>query len=112
MTADRIARICALAVLLWDGGMAAAQSGSSPIPAAPTATAAPSQVEDAPQLPPGFDKALERVLDRKLAPISRALAELQEQKVRPTDVLGGLGYIIGLVGVAAYVKARRGGSGR
>jgi nickel transport protein len=54
----------------------------------------------------GIDPALEKVLDRKLAPILKALAELQEQKVRLTDVLGGLGYIIGLVGVAAYFKRR------
>jgi hypothetical protein len=61
-------------------------------------------------LPAGIDKALEKALDKKLAPILRALAEMQEQKVRPTDVLGGLGYIFGLVGVAAYVKARGKGS--
>lgn len=110
MMADRIGCICALAILLVGSGTAAAQSG--PSPAAPAPPAASARIEDAPQLPAGFDKALERVLDRKLAPISRALAEMQEQKVRPTDVLGGLGYIIGLAGVAAYVKARRGGSGR
>ena len=108
--ADGMVRICALAVVVWCGGaLAATQSDPS---SAPTSPPASSRSEDGPQLPAGFDKALERVLDRKLAPISRALAEMQEQKVRPTDVLGGLGYIIGLVGVAAYVKARRGGSGR
>jgi nickel transport protein len=57
-------------------------------------------------LPAGIDKALEKVLDRKLAPIMRALAEMQEQKIRLTDVLGGLGYICGLVGVAAYFKRK------
>ena len=36
----------------------------------------------------------------------RMLAEMQEQKVRLTDVLGGLGYIFGLVGVAAYFKRK------
>ena len=36
----------------------------------------------------------------------RTLAEMQEQKVRLTDVLGGIGYIIGLVGVAAYFKRK------
>lgn len=110
MTAERIGCICATALLLYGSGTAAAQSGPSPAaPAPPTASA---RIENAPQLPADFEKVLERALDRKLAPISRALAEMQEQKVRPTDVLGGLGYIIGLVGVAAYVKARRGGSGR
>ena len=60
-------------------------------------------------LPAGIDKALEKALDRKLAPIMRTLAEMQEQKVRMTDVLGGLGYIFGLVGVAAYFKRPRKG---
>ena len=58
-------------------------------------------------LPAGIDKALEKVLDKKLAPILRTLAEMQEQKIRLTDVLGGLGYIFGLVGVAAYFNSRR-----
>ena len=80
----------------------------SPQPTAPIenlAEGAPSPAA-APSLPPGFDKALEKALDRKLAPIMRTLAEMQEQKIRLTDVLGGLGYIFGLVGVAAYVKSR------
>ncbi|MCU0584816.1 MAG: hypothetical protein MUC46_01940 [Desulfobacterales bacterium] len=61
----------------------------------------------APPLPAGIDKALEKALDKKLAPIMRTLAEMQEQKIRLTDVLGGLGYIFGLVGVAAYCNSRR-----
>ncbi len=61
----------------------------------------------APPLPAGIDKAIEKALDKKLAPIMRTLAEMQEQRIRLTDVLGGLGYIFGLVGVAAYVKSRK-----
>jgi nickel transport protein len=75
-----------------------AASIENPAESAPSPAAASS-------LPPGFDKALEKALDRKLAPIMRTLAEMQEQKIRLTDVLGGLGYILGLVGVAAYVKS-------
>lgn len=81
----------------------------TPQPAAPIenlAEGAPSAAA-ASSLPPGFDKALEKALDKKLAPILRALAEMQEQKIRLTDVLGGLGYIFGLVGVAAYFNSRR-----
>ena len=57
-------------------------------------------------VPAGIDKAFEKALDKKLAPIMRTLAEMQEQKIRLTDVLGGLGYIFGLVGVAAYFKRK------
>jgi nickel transport protein len=92
------------AVLVSTAGISAAQNA----PAAASQDTAAREVPDAAAapLPAGIDKALEKALDKKLAPILRTLAEMQEQKVRPTDVLGGLGYIFGLVGVAAYVKAR------
>jgi nickel transport protein len=100
------------ALLLLTAGAALAQSAPAP-PAAPQTAVtaeAPPAGEHAPAaplpLPPGFDRALEKALDKKLAPIMRMLAEMQEQKVRPTDVLGGLGYIFGLVGVAAYFKRK------
>jgi nickel transport protein len=73
----------------------------APLPAAkesaPGATSSP---------PAGIDQAIEKALDKKLAPVLRMLAEMHEQKVRLTDVLGGIGYIIGLVGVAAYFKRK------
>ena len=56
--------------------------------------------------PAGIDEAIEKALDKKLAPVLRILAEMREQKVRLTDVLGGIGYIIGLVGIAAYFKRK------
>jgi len=59
-------------------------------------------------LPAGIDQAIEKALDKKLAPVMKMLAEMHEQKVRLTDVLGGLGYIFGLVGVAAYFKRKPG----
>ena len=100
------------ALLLLTAGAALAQSVQTP-PAAPQ----PAPKIDAPvageapaaaasPLPAGIDKALEKALDKKLAPIMRTLAEMQEQKIRLTDVLGGLGYIFGLVGVAAYFKRK------
>jgi len=98
------------ALLLWSAGPAPAQSGQ-----APDAETPPSQSMAAPEpssaastpLPAGIDKALEKALDKKLAPIMRTLAEMQEPKIRLTDVLGGLGYIFGLAGVAAYFKQKR-----
>jgi nickel transport protein len=56
--------------------------------------------------PDGIDQAIEKALDKKLAPIMKMLAEMHEQRVRLTDVIGGLGYIFGLVGVAAYFKRK------
>jgi nickel transport protein len=102
----------AAAFLLVVSGAALAQSGpaSSAVPQAAPKTEAPAAIEPSaaalPPLPAGIDRALEKALDKKLAPIMRTLAEMQEQKIRLTDVLGGLGYIFGLVGVAAYFKRR------
>ena len=50
---------------------------------------------------------VEKALDRKLEPVYRMLAEAKEHKPTITDVIGGIGYIIGLVGLAAYLQARR-----
>ena len=100
------------ALLFLTAGAALAQSVQAPAvaPQSAVTTEAPAAGEPAPAaalpLPAGIDKALEKALDKKLAPIMRMLAEMQEQKVRPTDVLGGLGYIFGLVGVAAYFKRK------
>jgi nickel transport protein len=100
------------ALLLLVAGAALAQSAPAPDPPQPAAkTEAPAVNESSPAvsppLPAGIDKVIEKALDKKLAPIMRALAEMQEQKIRLTDVLGGLGYIFGLVGVAAYFKNKK-----
>lgn len=87
-------------------------TGGAPAPAAATALAVaasearPPQASAAPDLAAALEAALERALERKLAPVSRALAELAEPRVRVADVVGGLGWIAGLVGAAAYFKHR------
>ncbi len=50
---------------------------------------------------------VEKIVERKLQPIQRRLAESQENKISLIDILGGLGYIIGLVGLAAYFQNRK-----
>jgi len=104
----------ASALLLLAAGAARAQSAPAPAPSPPPPkTEAPAANEPSPAvsppLPAGIDKVIEKALDKKLAPIMRTLAEMQEQKIRLTDVLGGLGYIFGLVGVAAYFKCKKEG---
>ncbi len=46
-------------------------------------------------------------LDRKLEPVMRLLTEAREHRPSLTDIIGGIGYIIGLVGLAAYFRYRR-----
>ena len=52
---------------------------------------------------------LERILDERLMPIQRQVMVLAEEqgRIRPHDVISGLGYILGLMGVAMYVSCRK-----
>ncbi len=54
---------------------------------------------------------IEKALDKKLKPLIRRLNRIEHQNDGPalTDILGGLGYILGLIGIAAYVHSRRRG---
>jgi nickel transport protein len=55
-------------------------------------------------------KIIETALEKKLAPIERKLAHLEKEE-RPglTEIIGGIGYIIGLMGLALYFKSRKKG---
>lgn len=52
---------------------------------------------------------LERLMDRKLEPIARALTDIQRKMDRPAlrDVFGGLGYIVGIAGLLFFITGRR-----
>jgi len=47
-----------------------------------------------------------RVLDAKLAPLKSELAQARDRGPDLRDIIGGLGWILGLLGLAAYVKYR------
>lgn len=51
--------------------------------------------------------ALEQSLDRRLSPVLKRLAEAQDKGPTLRDVLGGIGYILGLMGLVAYIHFRR-----
>ncbi|MBN1534056.1 MAG: hypothetical protein JXA20_15405 [Spirochaetes bacterium] len=47
-------------------------------------------------------------LDRKIGPLAREVALLHQEKGPSlTDIIGGIGYIIGIMGLLMYFKARR-----
>jgi nickel transport protein len=54
-----------------------------------------------------IEAAVEKVLDRKLAPMVKMMAELRQRRTSLADVVGGIGYIIGLAGLGAYIHYRR-----
>lgn len=63
----------------------------------------PQQTIDAEQL----TILVEEALERKLGPIRRSLAEITEKGPSLQDIIGGIGYIFGLAGIAAYMRFRK-----
>jgi len=47
-------------------------------------------------------------LSRELGPVHRSIERLQKQKEGPsvTEIIGGIGYIVGLAGIAMYFRSR------
>jgi nickel transport protein len=56
-----------------------------------------------------IQEAVEKALDKKLKPILNQLTESRQKKTETeiTDIIGGIGYILGLVGIGAYFNYRK-----
>ena len=53
---------------------------------------------------------IEETLDEKLKPIMSEVREIkksQEDRISPTEIIGGIGYIIGIFGIVAYFLSRK-----
>lgn len=50
---------------------------------------------------------IDRALDRKLAPVIKLIRDTRREGPSITEIIGGIGYIFGLVGVAVYFNNRR-----
>lgn len=86
----------------------------SPVPALKTTSSAPSlsgklihdphmsgiSLEDLQEL-------LDRELDRKLAPVKGSLARMQEDRPSVREIIGGIGYIFGIMGIVLYFKSKK-----
>ncbi|MGB9716371.1 MAG: hypothetical protein ACPL1G_08205 [Thermodesulfovibrionales bacterium] len=57
-----------------------------------------------------IETIVETAVDKKLQPVMRMLVKMQEDSAKPgfTEIIGGIGYIIGILGIIAYFKARKG----
>ena len=80
------------------------------IPSEPTE----SRADEMPQAqqPPGpgadeIEQAVEKALDKKLKPVIKMLNESLDRGPTVSEILGGIGYILGLMGVGAYFHYRR-----
>ena len=50
---------------------------------------------------------IEDTLDEKLKPIMREIKKSQEDKISLTEIIGGIGYIVGIFGIVAYFLSRK-----
>lgn len=54
-----------------------------------------------------LQKMIDESLDRKIAPIANMLASSIDRGPGLTEIIGGIGYIFGMVGVALYIASRK-----
>jgi nickel transport protein len=57
--------------------------------------------------PEDLEAMIESILDRKLQPITHMLADIRQEGPDVGDIFAGIGYILGLVGIAVYVQNRK-----
>lgn len=50
---------------------------------------------------------VENTLDKKLRPVMKLIAKSQEKRISFSEVVGGIGYIFGIMGIVMYLKSRR-----
>jgi len=96
----------------WTGAETASAKPEEVLPA--REPSAPSVHVSSGQTGTGLSEAVlrtivEEALERRLAPIERRLNQSLTRDEGPslTDILGGIGYILGLVGLGAYIHSRR-----
>lgn len=79
----------------------------NPVQTAPAAAAAAPEAS-APAPAGALTAAqVESIVRRELAPLNRMVAELHDSGPTLVEIFGGIGWIFGLFGVAAYMKSRK-----
>ena len=86
------------------GGSSASETGKEQVTAV-TKTESPSSVQvNADEI----RKIVDESLDSRLRPIARSIARLQEEKGPGfTEIIGGIGYIFGIMGLLLYFRSRK-----
>jgi nickel transport protein len=60
--------------------------------------------------PKEVESIVDRVIQKRLRPLTQLVAKSQRNAgVSATEIFGGIGYIVGLMGIAMYFKSRKGG---
>jgi len=73
-------------------------SGQAVHPALPT---------DPARLEAIVERAVTKALDKKITPLTRMVADLRQTGPAMNEIIGGIGYIFGLMGVAIYFSSRK-----
>jgi nickel transport protein len=82
----------------------AAPAASAPVSPTPSVTPGPKSAAVDQQ---ALEEALNKVMDRQLAPIREMLADLTLRRRTFPEIIGGLGYIAGIFGVVAYFMSKK-----
>jgi nickel transport protein len=79
-----------------------------PVDADPVPVVEPHPGPAVPGLTPQAVEAIvAQQLEEKLRPLTRLMAAAQEKRPSMSDIFGGIGYILGLVGLGAYLRYRK-----
>lgn len=62
---------------------------------------------DPAQLESIVEKAVTKALNKKITPLTKMVADLEQKGPSMNEILGGIGYIFGLMGVAMYFSSRK-----
>ncbi len=94
-----------------DGHRGSWRLGAEEYPSAGAESASHAHSPSAPFDGEGQDVLLRKIIaeevEKKLAPLRRDLARLAEKRTSLQDILGGIGYLLGLAGLAAYMKFKK-----
>lgn len=54
-----------------------------------------------------LEKMVQATVHRELAPVKMMLADLNQSSPGMSEIMGGIGYIVGIFGIIAYMKSRK-----
>jgi nickel transport protein len=104
----------ATATPVASGPVANTGTGSVAKAGAVASAAAPSAGNpclDAAALRPELEAVVEAAVEKKIAPIRKMLLDDKEKGPGMPEIFGGIGWLVGLAGLAAWAKSRKGGKG-
>ncbi len=85
-------------------GAAPAAQAAEPQPVSATQPAVPQPL---PADAAAMEQAVQRAVEKAMAPVRELLLRQAEQGPGMVEIVGGIGYIVGLFGVAAFAAAKR-----